>query len=147
MSSVRLIALGGTDAIGKNMTLLECEGQIVAIDAGIMFPGPDEPGVDIIIPDMTYLVERSDQLLGVVLTHGHEDHMGAVPFLLHDVSTPVFGTRLTLGILRSKLAEFHDVKQFDGREVKISARSRSSSSRSTTASPNRRAWAFTRPPA
>lgn len=122
MPSVRLIALGGTDAIGKNMTLLECEGQIVVIDAGLMFPGPDEPGVDIIIPDMSYLVERREQLLGVVLTHGHEDHMGAVPFLLDEVQTPIFSTRLTLGILRSKLAEFHDLEQLDAREVNIDER-------------------------
>ncbi|MFQ6098829.1 MAG: ribonuclease J [Armatimonadota bacterium] len=104
--AVSLIPLGGTGAIGKNMILLEQDDQILVIDAGLMFPDEDLLGVDIVIPDMTYLFENSDKVLGVILTHGHEDHIGAAPFLLERLRAPVWGTRLTLALLQNKLDEY-----------------------------------------
>jgi ribonuclease J len=104
--TVSLIPLGGTGAIGKNMILLEQNDQILVIDAGLMFPDEDLLGVDIVIPDMTYLFANADKAVGIVLTHGHEDHIGALPFLLERMKVPIWGTRLTLALLRSKLEEY-----------------------------------------
>ncbi len=103
---VSLIPLGGTGAIGKNMIVVEQDDAILVIDAGLMFPDESLLGVDIVIPDMTYLVENAERVLGVILTHGHEDHTGALPFLLERVRVPVWGTPLTLGLVETKLAEY-----------------------------------------
>jgi ribonuclease J len=104
---LRVIPLGGLDGIGKNMTVLECGDDMVVIDAGIMFPDDDHPGVDLILPDFSYIVKRREKLRAIVITHGHEDHTGALPYLLKalDRRVPVLGTKLTLGLIRGKLEE------------------------------------------
>ncbi|MFQ6131096.1 MAG: ribonuclease J [Armatimonadota bacterium] len=102
---VSLIPLGGTAAIGKNMILVEQAGSILVVDAGLMFPDETLLGVDIVIPDMSYLAQRADDVVGIILTHGHEDHTGALPFLLDQVRAPVWGTPLTLGLVELKLRE------------------------------------------
>ena len=104
--TVRLISLGGIGDIGKNMTVFEQNGEIMIVDVGIMFPDEEHPGVDLILPDMTYIYENADRVVGVVLTHGHEDHIGALPYLLERLALPVWGTRLTLGLVEAKLEEF-----------------------------------------
>ncbi|MCD4813230.1 ribonuclease J [bacterium] len=100
-----LTPLGGLGEIGKNMMALECEGAVLIIDAGLTFPTEDQPGIDLIIPDITYLVEKKEQVLGYVLTHGHEDHVGALPYLLKQLPGPLYGTRMTLGLVKNKLDE------------------------------------------
>ncbi len=108
--AVRLISLGGTGDIGMNMTLVARQGCMIAVDCGMMFPDERHPGVDVILPDMTYVLEHVEQFAGVVLTHGHEDHIGAVPYLMEKIPVRVYGTRLTLGLLEAKLQEFHPVE-------------------------------------
>jgi ribonuclease J len=103
--SVRLIPLGGIGEIGKNMLVVEDDRSMVVVDAGITFPREQMPGVDLVAPDFSYVLERREKLRGVVLTHGHEDHIGALPFLLREVQAPVYGTRLTLGFARNRLEE------------------------------------------
>ena len=103
--SVRIIPLGGLGEIGKNMTLFETDNDIVIIDCGLGFPDEDLLGIDLVIPDFTYLREHSDKLRGVLLTHGHEDHIGGIPYLLRDFNVPVYGTALTIGIIKAKLRE------------------------------------------
>lgn len=98
--------LGGVGEIGKNMTALEFGKDIIVIDAGLTFPSQDMPGIDLVIPDTTYLNENKDRIKGVVLTHGHEDHIGAVPYLLRELNIPVYGTKMTLALLETKLIEF-----------------------------------------
>jgi ribonuclease J len=100
-----IIPLGGVGEIGLNMTVLEYGDDIIVIDAGLMFPDAEMLGVDIVIPDFTYLIENRDKVRGVFLTHGHEDHIGALPFLLRELKVPVYGTRLTLGFVKDKLKE------------------------------------------
>ncbi len=105
-AKVRIIPLGGLNEIGKNMTAIECGDDIIVIDCGIAFPDDDMPGVDLVIPDVTYLEANARKLRGIVLTHGHEDHIGAIPYVLRNINTPIYGTRLTVGIVRNKLKEF-----------------------------------------
>lgn len=116
---LRVIPLGGLDEIGKNMTVLEYGNDMVVIDAGLMFPDDDHPGVDLLLPDYSYILQRKQKLRGIVITHGHEDHTGALPYLLKDlgIPVPVLGTRLTLGIVAEKLEE-HRIKKPKLREVK-----------------------------
>lgn len=105
INKVRMIPLGGVGGIGKNMMLLEVGEEMLIIDAGVMFPEDDLLGIDLVIPDFSYVLENRDKVKGIVLTHGHEDHIGALPYLLRDLNVPVFGTKLTLGFLEGKLKE------------------------------------------
>ena len=106
--TLRIIPLGGLGEVGKNMLLFEYAGRILVVDAGIMFPEFDMLGVDLVLPDYTYLRERAAEVAGIIITHGHEDHIGGLPYLLGDVlpaSTPIYGTPLALGLIRAKLSE------------------------------------------
>ena len=105
-SKVRIIPLGGLHEIGKNMTAIECGDDIIVIDCGLAFPDEEMPGVDLVIPDVTYLEANAGKVRGIVLTHGHEDHIGAIPYVLRNINPPIYGTRLTVGIVRNKLKEF-----------------------------------------
>ncbi|MDH4233444.1 MAG: ribonuclease J, partial [Nitrospirota bacterium] len=100
-----VIPLGGLEEIGMNMTILEYGNDMIIIDAGLMFPKEDMLGVDFVIPDFSYVLENREKLRGIILTHGHEDHTGALPFLLKSVNVPVYGTPLTLGLVKEKLKE------------------------------------------
>ena len=103
--SVRVSFLGGLNEIGKNITVIECEGDMLVIDCGMAFPDGDMLGVDLVIPDFTYIEQNVDKVKGIVLTHGHEDHIGGLPFLLSRVNIPIYGTPLTLGLVGNKLKE------------------------------------------
>ncbi|MBS3974302.1 MAG: ribonuclease J [Actinobacteria bacterium] len=116
---LRVIPLGGLDEIGKNMTVFECGSDMVVVDAGIMFPDADHPGVDLILPDFSYVLKRRDKLRGIIITHGHEDHTGALPYLLKELGdkVPVLGTKLTLGLIKGKLEE-HGIRKAKLREIR-----------------------------
>ncbi len=102
---LRIIPLGGLGEIGKNITMYEYGGDMFLVDCGMAFPDEDMPGVDIVIPDFSYVLANKDKIKGLVLTHGHEDHIGAIPYLLREFNVPVYGTRLTLGLVEGKLRE------------------------------------------
>ena len=104
-AKLRIASLGGLEEIGKNMTILEYGNDIMVIDCGLAFPEDDMLGIDLVIPDVTYLIKNIDKVRGIVLTHGHEDHIGALPYILKQMNVPVFGTLLTLGLLENKLRE------------------------------------------
>ena len=102
---LRLVSLGGLGEIGKNMYVYECGRDIIVIDSGMAFPDDDLLGVDMVIPDITYLKKNKDKIRAIILTHGHEDHIGALPYVLRELDVPVYGTRLTLGLVETKLKE------------------------------------------
>lgn len=102
---IKIIPLGGLHEIGKNMTLFEYGSDLIILDCGLAFPDDDMLGVDMVIPDITYLQKHKNRIRGIILTHGHEDHIGAIPYVLKEFNVPVFGTKLTLGILKNKLSE------------------------------------------
>jgi ribonuclease J len=114
----RIVALGGLGEVGKNMTAYECDGSIVVVDAGLAFPRDEHLGVDLVLPDFTYLRERRSSIRAVILTHGHEDHVGALPYLMREVDVgAVWATRLTLGLIKSKLDEHGLLRAADLQEV------------------------------
>ena len=102
---VKIIPLGGLGEVGKNTTLYECQGDMILVDCGIVFPDSDMYGIDFVIPDFSYVVENKEHIKGVLITHGHEDHIGALPYLLKKVDLPIYATRLTIGLIKNKLEE------------------------------------------
>ena len=114
---LRIIPLGGLGEIGLNMMVIEHGPDLMVIDAGLMFPDDYMPGVDVVIPDFTYLKENKEKIRGIILTHGHEDHIGAVPFFLKEFPVPVFGTSFTLGLLKEKLKEHHLTEKPDLHQI------------------------------
>ena len=102
---IKIIPLGGLDEIGKNITLYEYDGDMFLVDCGMTFPDEETPGIDIVIPDFTYVVNNKEKIKGLVVTHGHEDHIGGIPYLLKHFNIPIYGTRLTLGLIEGKLKE------------------------------------------
>ncbi|MBV8444658.1 MAG: ribonuclease J, partial [Candidatus Dormibacteraeota bacterium] len=104
-AALTLVPLGGLGEIGRNMLALQCDDDILVIDSGLMFPEQEMLGVDLVIPDISWLLERAGQVRGIVLTHGHEDHIGALPYVVPRLAAPVYGTALTLGLLRNKLRD------------------------------------------
>ena len=102
---LKIIPLGGLNEIGKNMTVYEYGGEIIVVDCGMAFPGDDMYGIDSIIPDVTYLVKNKARIRGLFITHAHEDHVGAIPYVLKQVNMPIYCTRLTAGLIKLKLEE------------------------------------------
>ncbi|MFN3480386.1 MAG: MBL fold metallo-hydrolase, partial [Thermodesulfovibrionales bacterium] len=100
-----IIPLGGVEEIGLNSTVIEYGNDLILIDAGLMFPEEDMLGVDFVIPDFSYLLDNREKIRGIVITHGHEDHTGALPFLMKEIDVPIYGTPLTLGLIKEKLKE------------------------------------------
>ena len=124
VNKLQIIPLGGLGEIGKNMTVFRYGDDIVVIDAGLMFPEDDMLGIDLVIPDFSYLVDNKDKVRAIFITHGHEDHIGALPFVLKELEVPVYGTPLALGIMQGKLkekgvstADLHPIKPGDEIEV------------------------------
>ena len=116
-NGLRVVPLGGLGEIGRNMTVFEHQGSLLIVDCGVLFPEEHQPGVDVILPDFTWIRERLDKVVGVVLTHGHEDNIGGVPYLLKErPDIPLIGSRLTLALIREKLKE-HGIRP-ELREVK-----------------------------
>ena len=103
---IHIYPLGGLGEVGKNMTVYECCGDMIIVDCGLVFPDSDMYGVDMVIPDFTFVVQNKDKIKGLLITHGHEDHIGSIPYLLQKISLPVYGTRLTCGLIKNKLEEF-----------------------------------------
>ena len=134
VDTLRIVPLGGLGEVGKNMTVFEADGDFVVVDAGLAFPRDEHLGVDLILPDFSYLRERAGRIRAVVLTHGHEDHVGALPYLLREVPIPqVWATRLTLGLVKSKLDEHGLLQSTELREANPRAdRSRSDRSGSSS---------------
>ncbi|MCL0058048.1 ribonuclease J, partial [Dehalococcoidales bacterium] len=113
---LRIIPLGGLSEIGKNMMVMEYENDIIIVDSGLMFPGEEMLGIDLVIPDVSYLLERRERIRGIIITHGHEDHIGALPYLLPQLNAPIYSTRLTQGLISVKLKER---KALSGAKLKV----------------------------
>lgn len=116
-NKVKVIFLGGIGEIGKNITAIECGDDMILIDCGLAFPGEDMPGVDLVIPDFTYVKENASKLKGILITHGHEDHIGSIPYLLKDVKAPIYGSEITLTLIDNKIRE-HKINGVKGICVK-----------------------------
>ena len=122
---LRIIPLGGLHEIGKNITVFEYGDDMIAVDCGLSFPEDDMLGVDLVIPDITYILKNQEKFRGLVITHGHEDHIGSIPYFLKQLNTPIYGTKLTLGLIKNKLEEhnltkstkLHEVRQ--GQSIKL----------------------------
>jgi ribonuclease J len=114
---IEIVALGGLGEFGMNMMAVRSGGRMIVIDAGVMFPRDELMGVDLVVPDIKHLLEHKEELGAIILTHGHEDHIGALPFVLREIDVPVYGTPLTLGFARGRLAEFHLLERADLRAV------------------------------
>ena len=114
---LKIISLGGLNEVGKNLTVYEYGNDILIVDCGLGFPDGEMYGVDVVIPDVTYLVKNADRIRGIVLTHGHEDHIGAMPYVLKDISAPIYGTALTLALVKYKLEEHRLLDIADLREI------------------------------
>ncbi len=117
-SGLKIIPLGGLEQIGLNITAFEYEDNIVVVDCGLSFPADDMLGIDLVIPDVTYLKDNIDKVKGFVITHGHEDHIGALPYVLREINVPIYGTRLTMGIIENKLKE-HNLTKVKRKVVKF----------------------------
>ena len=117
-NKVKIIPLGGLEQIGMNMTAFEYEDSIIVVDCGMAFPSDDMLGIDLVIPDVSYLKNNIDKVKGFVITHGHEDHIGALPYVLRDVPAPVYGTKLTIGLIENKLKEHNMMKTVRRKVVK-----------------------------
>ena len=115
-SKLKIIPLGGLEAIGMNITAFEYEDSIVVVDCGLAFPEDDMYGIDLVIPDVSYLLENEDKVKGFVFTHGHEDHIGALPYILKQLNVPIYATKLTMGLIELKLAE-HELLKTTRRKV------------------------------
>jgi len=119
VSRLRYIPLGGLGEVGINMWALEWENKLLVVDAGLMFPQEDMLGIDLVLPDISYLLGKGKEVVGIFLTHGHEDHIGGLPYALKKLNVPVFGTRLTLGLVKPKLREHRILRESDLREVRV----------------------------
>jgi ribonuclease J len=118
MEAVRVIPLGGAGEIGRNCTVVECGDEMILIDCGLSFPNEEMLGVDIVIPDFSYVTENRERLRGIFLTHAHEDHVGALPYLLTKVKAPIYGSEFTLALVKAKLTERIDMTSVDLRVIK-----------------------------
>ena len=105
-TQIHIYPLGGLGEVGKNMTVYECCGDMIIVDCGLVFPDSDMFGVDLVIPDFSFVLQNKDKIKGLLITHGHEDHIGSIPYLLQQMDLPIYGTRLTCGLIRNKLEEF-----------------------------------------
>jgi ribonuclease J len=117
-SKLKIIPLGGLEQIGMNITAFEYEDSIIVVDCGLSFPEDDMLGIDLVIPDVTYLKENLDRVKGFFITHGHEDHIGAIPYVLRDVNVPIYATKLTMGIIEHKLREHNMLTKVKRKVVK-----------------------------
>jgi len=116
-TSIKMIPLGGVSGIGKNMMVIEKDNQMIIIDCGLMFPDEETPGIDFLIPDFSYVLKNVNKVKAVILTHGHEDHLGGLPFLFRKINVPIYGTKLTLGLTKIKLNGLSNTKQIEYNEI------------------------------